>query len=136
MKFNEYQQKLRYDPEYLQAEQELRLHFELANAVLRARLKKGWSQADLASAIGTKQANISRIEAGLANPTLSIIQKLTIVLGLGLLVVPTDTPVFQQNTRQDKNTAIYAPEWPTSPCTPKYATRSNSTEKNQVMGLT
>lgn len=135
MKFNEYQQKLSNDPEYLQAEQELRLHFELANAVLRARLKKGWSQADLASAIGTKQANISRIEAGLANPTLTIIQKLTVVLGLEFLVVPTDTPVFQQSTRQDKNTAIYAPEWPTSSCTPKYATRSNSTEKNQVMGL-
>ena len=82
MNHSEYRQKSNQNLEYLEAERELHLHFTLANAILKARLEKGLSQSQLADAMGTKQANISRIEAGLGNPTLSIIQKLATTLDL------------------------------------------------------
>ena len=43
MKLSELDQKLQHNPEYIQAMDELALHFELADAVLRARLRKGWT---------------------------------------------------------------------------------------------
>lgn len=82
MKLSEYRNKLEQNPEYVEAVEKLRARFQLGNAVLRGRINRGWSQADLAEAVGTKQANISRIEAGLANPTLDLIQRLCQVLGL------------------------------------------------------
>ena len=87
MKLSELDQKLQENPEYTQAMDDLTLHFELANAVLRARLQKGWSQTELAKAVGTKQANISKIEAGLANPTLALIRKLTRALDLDVWIL-------------------------------------------------
>jgi ribosome-binding protein aMBF1 (putative translation factor) len=80
MKLKEFRNRLEESKEYSNAKKELKLNFDLADAVLKARFNKGWSQEQLAEAIGTKQANISRIEAGLANPTLNVIKKLTNVL--------------------------------------------------------
>jgi ribosome-binding protein aMBF1 (putative translation factor) len=88
MKLSDLDQKLHESPDYIQAMEELALHFELANAVLRARLQKGWTQTDLAKAVGTKQANISKIEAGLANPTLALVRKLSRALDLEVRIGP------------------------------------------------
>ena len=88
MKLNELDRKLQENPEFAQAMDDLMLHFELANAVLRARLQKGWSQTELAQRVGTKQANISRIESGLANPTWNLIQKILLVLDLEINFLP------------------------------------------------
>jgi transcriptional regulator with XRE-family HTH domain len=87
MKLSEYREKLAQNPEYVEAEKKLRIRFTLGNAVLRERIKKGWSQAELAEAVGTKQANISRIEACLANPTLDLIQRLCEILDLDFKLV-------------------------------------------------
>ena len=38
--------------------------------VKKMRLKKGWSQEDLASRVGNNYQNISRLERGLITPTL------------------------------------------------------------------
>ncbi|MBN2549897.1 MAG: helix-turn-helix transcriptional regulator [Anaerolineales bacterium] len=84
MKAEDYWRQLEADPEYRQAEEELRLPFALADAILNARLKKGWSQTELARRVGTRQANISRIEAGLANPTLRVIQSICKVLDVDI----------------------------------------------------
>jgi len=87
MKLKEFRKQLEESQEYLDAKNEIQLQLNLAKAVLRARLKKGWSQDQLAEAIGTKQANISRIESGLSNPTLNIIQKLSTVLDFKINIV-------------------------------------------------
>lgn len=84
MKLREYREKLEQYPEFVEARKKLQARFELGNTVLRRRIHRGWSQADLAAAVGTKQANISRIEAGLANPTLDLIQRLCETLDLEL----------------------------------------------------
>ena len=120
MKRSELDQKLQENPEYTQAMDDLKLHFELANAVLRARLQKGWSQTELARAVGTKQANISRIEAGLANPTLALVRKITRVLALEVNLeagVPQDRqPQFTTLTTQGVvNLAIRVDNWPVYP---------------------
>lgn len=80
MKFTEWRNQVEGLKDYSEAKKDLDLNFKLANAVLDARIKKGWSQDQLAKAIGTKQANISRIESGLANPTLEFINRLVSVL--------------------------------------------------------
>lgn len=84
MNLKELRTNLLESMEYSEALIELKLQFDLANAVLRARINKGLSQEQLAEKIGTKQANISKIEAGLANPTLNVIQKLSRVLDINL----------------------------------------------------
>ena len=86
MKFRDYLNNLRNDPEYAAAEEELRPILDIANDVLRLRLEKGWSQAELAERMGTKQANISRLENGLANPSVEFLQKLAEALGTKLIV--------------------------------------------------
>lgn len=84
MKLKDYRAQLGNSKDYAAAKKELKLHFALADAVLEARMNKGWTQEELARAIGTKQANISRIESGLANPTLEFIGRLSSVLDLAI----------------------------------------------------
>ena len=38
--------------------------FQLARSLIRARLKKGWTQAELARRVGMQQPNIARLEGG------------------------------------------------------------------------
>lgn len=66
---------LAQNPEYLAAERELRPDLNLANDIITLRVEVGWSQAELAAQVGTDQANISRLESSLANPTLKFLKK-------------------------------------------------------------
>ncbi len=86
MKLKDYREELRQDAEYLAAEAELRPLLDLADDVLALRLAQNWSQADLAERMGTRQANISRLESGLANPTLKFLQKLAEAIDAELAV--------------------------------------------------
>lgn len=92
MNLKELHTNLLKSTEYSEALVELKMHFDLANAVLRARIDKGLSQEQLAAKIGTKQANISKIEAGLANPTLNVIQKLARVLDINISFTCEEVP--------------------------------------------
>lgn len=94
MNLNDLHQKFTESKDYIDASNELKLHFDLANSILRARIKKGLSQQELAERIGTKQANISKIEAGLANPTLSVIQRLSKVLDINISFSCDETHEF------------------------------------------
>ncbi len=86
MKFEDFLDELRQDPEYVAAEEELRPLFEIANAVLRLRLAKGWSQSELARRAGTRQANISKLENGMADPTLSFLRRVAQALETDLTI--------------------------------------------------
>jgi transcriptional regulator with XRE-family HTH domain len=76
MNYKEYFKRFEKDLDYLKAKEELGLIFDIADEVLRLRIEKGWSQAELAERAGTKQANISRLESGLSNPSINFLQKL------------------------------------------------------------
>ena len=86
MNYEEYRAKRKQDPEYLKVEKQLKPILDLADNVLRLRMERGWTQAELAKRAGTKQANISRLENGLANPTFKFLQKLSEVFGVELVV--------------------------------------------------
>ena len=58
-------------------------------AVLRARAQKGLSQKQLAALTGIDQADISRIERGLANPSVSTLDRIAAALG-GRLSISID----------------------------------------------
>ncbi len=59
-----------------------------------ARAAQGWTQQQLAEAAGIAQADVSRIERGLSNPTIRTVERLFGVLGKG---VPT--PVRSRHRR-------------------------------------
>jgi transcriptional regulator with XRE-family HTH domain len=86
MKLKDYGEQLARDPGYLAAETELRPLLDLGDDVLALRLAQNWSQADLAERVGTRQANVSRVESGLANPTVKFLQKLAEALDAELVL--------------------------------------------------
>lgn len=56
----------------------------LASNVKNLREQKGWTQDELAAKVNVKQAAISHIETGRANPTLLILENLARALGVDL----------------------------------------------------
>ncbi|MCO5316652.1 MAG: helix-turn-helix domain-containing protein [Solirubrobacterales bacterium] len=61
-----------------------RVRYELGTRLLEQRLALGLTQAELASASGLSQADVSRIERGQSNPTATTLQALGEPLGLSL----------------------------------------------------
>ncbi|MBC8946984.1 helix-turn-helix domain-containing protein [Xenorhabdus indica] len=59
------------DPEVKQAYDELNDEFELINTLLSMRTEAKLTQQQVADRMGTKESNISRLEKGKSNPTLS-----------------------------------------------------------------
>lgn len=80
MKLSDHLKQQREKPEYVAAEKQLQFRLKISNAIIDGRIAKGWTQADLAERVGTKQANISRIECGVGNPTLSLLEKIFNIL--------------------------------------------------------
>jgi len=131
MKLSEFRKQLQQNPEFVEAEEDLQFQFELANCVLRARLKKDWSQTDLANAVGTKQANISRIEAGLANPTITIVQKLIQALNLEIKIIDSDrksSPIRNTgNSEYIPSSKVYlVQDWPDTTRNTRYDIKSDA----------
>lgn len=60
--------------------------YEVISTIIKERIKRGWSQTDLAEAIGTRQPVISRLEQGGSNPSLHTLQKVAQALNLSLRV--------------------------------------------------
>lgn len=52
--------------------------------VKRLRKERGYSQNEFAVAAGLTQAYLSRIERGIANPQLDIVQKIAVCLGISI----------------------------------------------------
>ncbi len=103
MKHSDYLKKLESNSKYQKAKQALKSNFDLGNVVIRARLHRGWSQAELAKRAGTKQANISRIEDALANPTLNTIQKILDALEIEIHYSSIDLPVHIKPIRSEED---------------------------------
>lgn len=68
------------DPKLIAEYARLQPEFE----IIRARIKKGLTQMELAKRIGTKQSVISRLESGRANPSVAFLKKLAQALNTRL----------------------------------------------------
>jgi len=98
MKYSDYRNELSNNSEFQQTVEQLKYQFALGDAVLEARLKKGWSQTELARRAGTKQANISRIEVGMGNPTLDLIKRVCDTLDLEIHFQPKNREYYSPET--------------------------------------
>ena len=58
----------------------------VGEAVLAARAKKDYTQKQLSEMTGIDQSDISKIERGVANPSISTLNKIAVALGMHLYV--------------------------------------------------
>ncbi len=60
--------------------------YEVVKTIIKERVKRGWSQTELAEAIGSRQPVISRLERGDGNPSLQTLNRIAKALDLSLKV--------------------------------------------------
>lgn len=60
--------------------------YRLISQLIGARIKKGFTQGQLAKKVGTKQSAISRIESGNSNPSFEFLEKVVSALGSELII--------------------------------------------------
>lgn len=129
MNYKDYFKKFENDPEYKKARKKFGLLLDIGDEILRLRIEKGWSQAELAKRADTKQANISRLESGLSNPSVNFLQKLAKSLDATVAIRLEKITTSQIKTNTDaENQSIYVPNWPQGE-TYKYY-RSSSAQEN------
>ena len=68
------------------------VQFTLAADLIALRKASGLSQKQLAKASGVQQADISRMERGIVNPTIGTIEKLAQPLGAQVRMLPRGVP--------------------------------------------
>ena len=76
--------ELMKDPDFCKAWTETEPEYLLATQLIEKRLKNKMSQRDLAKKVKTTQAVISRIETMQANPSLSLLKRISNILGTKL----------------------------------------------------
>ena len=74
------------NPEFRAAYDAEDKRIELALQIIKLRERRGMTQADLAKAIGTRQANVSRLERFDTNLTLGTLEKVAQALGVNLQI--------------------------------------------------
>jgi len=74
------------DPEYEAAFEDLRPEFELASALIAARLQAGLTQAELAERMNTKQSYIAKLESSPQNVTIKTLERIADATGAHLRV--------------------------------------------------
>lgn len=77
----EVKNRLLKDPETAKDYKELEPEYEIISEIIKARIEQNLSQEDLAKRVGTRQANISRLESGSYNPSLRFLKKVACGLG-------------------------------------------------------
>ena len=75
MNWKEHKKQLMKDPEFRKEYEALEPEYKLASTLIRLRLEKGLTQAQLAALLNTKQESIARMESGSALPSLSTVRR-------------------------------------------------------------
>lgn len=93
IKWQDYLAEKLQDQTFAKAYHELEPEFQVAQEVIRLRLKHGWTQKELAERVGTKQSGISRLENASIKPSLAFVQKVAAALGANVEIhlVPRDS---------------------------------------------
>jgi transcriptional regulator with XRE-family HTH domain len=74
---------------------------ELGVLIKAARIRARLSQAEVAERLGVTQARISQIEAGLKNPTISVIERFAEVVGCSMAIL-----IKRRRRRKDQGSDI------------------------------
>jgi len=84
--WEDFEKELFKRPGFKEAQEETRLEYEIARALIKARIEKGLTQAEVAKRMNTKQSVISRVENARTLPSLSFLKRLAHVLNASLQV--------------------------------------------------
>ncbi len=84
--WEDYRKELLQKPGFRETLKETGIEYQLASAIIEARVKKGLTQGDLAKALHTTQSVISRFENAKTTPSLSFLKRLAGVLDASLQV--------------------------------------------------
>ena len=68
--------ELMQDPEFKKEYESLQPEMDITRAILNARIQAGLTQIQLSEKSGISQADISRLERGTRNPSLSLLKRL------------------------------------------------------------
>jgi transcriptional regulator with XRE-family HTH domain len=91
--YNEYKEKALKNPKVKEEYDALQPEYDIIQAMINARINQNMTQEELSEKTGITQADISRIENGTRNPSLSMVKRLAKGLGMQLKLefVPTHT---------------------------------------------
>jgi len=115
MNFEEFKQELLKNPKFKKVyEDKTDIRFEVAEMVHEARIRAGFTQAELAKKIGTKQSSVARIENETETtlPSLSFLKKIAEALDTSLLAprfasLETSKPETQTRTYLIEQDGLY-----------------------------
>jgi len=95
---DEWKAELEKDPEYWAAAEKLRPILDLADSILDLRIKRGWTQAELARRARVWRLRVTRLEDGIGNPDLRFLKKLAAALGahVVMLLEPKESAAREQ----------------------------------------
>ncbi len=84
--YKKFKQEMLKDKNVHKAYDNLAPEFLLVQAILKKRIERGLTQAQLAHKVGTKQSAIARLESGSYNPSLAFLDKVAHALHARLVV--------------------------------------------------
>ena len=82
--YKDYKKRALQNPEVKAEYDALQPEYDIIQAMIDARVQQNMTQKDLSAKTGITQADISRIENGTRNPSLSMVKKLAHGLGMQL----------------------------------------------------
>ena len=82
--YKDYKKRALQNPEVKAEYDALQLGYDIIQAMIDERVQQNMTQKDLSTKIGITQADISQIENGTRNPSLSMVKKLAHGLGMQL----------------------------------------------------
>ena len=82
--YKDYKKRALQNPEVKAEYDELQPEYDIIQAMIDARVQQNMTQKDLSAKTGITQADISRIDNGKRNPSLSMVKKLAQGLGMQL----------------------------------------------------
>lgn len=68
--------ELMKDPDFKREYESLQPEMDITRAILEARINSGMTQLELSKKSGISQADISRMEKGIRNPSISVLKRL------------------------------------------------------------
>lgn len=84
--WNTFKKKLLQNPEFKKLYEESQPEYEIARAIIRARIENKITQKELAKKMNTTQSVISRVEQGKTSPSISLLKRLAAALNTTLQV--------------------------------------------------
>jgi ribosome-binding protein aMBF1 (putative translation factor) len=86
MDFETHKKQLLKNPAFKKAYEESEIEYQIARALIKARIENGYTQKQLAKRLNTKQSVISRVENAKTTPSISFLKRVAEVLNTSLQV--------------------------------------------------